>query len=230
MSDALRFQVNSQGRCPHCGVTVRFTEPDGKSPNGTFVDPKFDGQLTEVATAKCPSCGRPVVGMNAYSRTSNDFVFRGSRFIYPSVAYRQQPAADIPSNIRSDYEEAVLVLADSEKASAALSRRCLQSLLREAAAIKSKDLSDQIDEVLPTLPGYLQPQLDAVRNIGNFAAHVQKSKATGEIIDVEPGEAEWNLDVLDLLFDFYYVQPKIAQEKRDALNKKLAEVGKPPMK
>jgi len=47
---------------------------------------------------------------------------------------------------------------------------------------------------------------------------------------VEPGEAEWNLDVLESLFDFYYVQPARLQAKRAALDKKLAEAGKPPMK
>ncbi|MGH9708109.1 MAG: DUF4145 domain-containing protein [Candidatus Acidiferrales bacterium] len=78
----------------------------------------------------------------------------------------------------------------SGKASAALSRRCLQSLLREVAGTKSKDLSDQIEDVLDTLPAFLREQIDAVRIIGNFAAHPQKSKTTGEIIDVEPGEAE----------------------------------------
>jgi len=32
------------------------------------------------------------------------------------------------------------------------------------------------------------------------------------------------------MFDFYFEQPKIAQEKRDAINKKLADAKKPPMK
>ena len=31
--------------------------------------------------------------------------------------------------------------------------------------------------------------------------------STGEVIDVEPGEAEWNLDTLERLFDFHFVQP-----------------------
>ena len=52
------------------------------------------------------------------------------------------------------------------------------------------------------LPSHLTGSLDAVRNIGNVAAHPTKSEASGEIIDVEPGEAEWNLDVLESLFDF----------------------------
>ncbi len=40
-------------------------------------------------------------------------------------------------------------------------------------------------------------RIDAVRVIGNFAAHPIKSKSTGEIVDVEPGEAEWNLNTLE---------------------------------
>lgn len=63
-----------------------------------------------------------------------------------------------------------------------------------------------------------------------FAAHPNKSLSTGAIVDVEPGEAEWMLDVLEGLFDFYFVQPDILQKKKDALNKKLADAGKPPMK
>ncbi|MGA9972020.1 MAG: hypothetical protein WA757_14400 [Candidatus Acidiferrales bacterium] len=66
-------------------------------------------------------------------------------------------------------------------------------------------------------------------DIGNFAAHPIKSKQTGEIVAVEPGEAEWNLDVLESLFDFYF-QPAILKEKKDALNKRLAEAGKPPLR
>ena len=50
------------------------------------------------------------------------------------------------------------------------------------------------------------------------------------MVDVKLGEAEWNLDVLEGLFDFYFVQPAILKKKREALNKKVADAGKPPMK
>jgi len=49
-------------------------------------------------------------------------------------------------------------------------------------------------------------------------------------LPVESGEAEWNLDVIEALFDFYFVQPAIIKKKKDALNKKLTEGGKKPMK
>ena len=54
--------------------------------------------------------------------------------------------------------------------------------------------------------------------------------ARAEVVEVEPGEAEWNLDVLEGLFDFCFVQPTLMKKKREALNNKLAKAGKPPMK
>jgi len=108
----------------------------------------------------------------------------------------------------------------------------LQNILRGVAAVTPADLAKEIQEALDKkmFPSYISESLDAVRNIGNFAAHPLKSKSTGEIVPVEPGEAEWTLDVLDSLFDFYFVQPSILKRKRDALNKKLGDMGKPPMK
>lgn len=125
-----------------------------------------------------------------------------------------------------------MVLPDSAKASAALSRRCLQQLLRDFEKVKPGNLADEIQEVIDRgkLPSHIAESIDAVRNIGNFAAHPAKSQKTGEIVPVEPGEAEWNLNVLESLFDFYFVQPAVVKQKREALNKKLAEAGKKPMK
>ena len=120
------------------------------------------------------------------------------------------------------------MLADSPKASAALSRRCLQNILRNVAKVTPGNLYDEIEEILDkeTLPSHIAESIDTVRIIGNFAAHPMKSKSTGEIIDVEPGEAESNLDVLEALFDYYFVQPEKTKKRKEALNKKLKEASK----
>lgn len=94
------------------------------------------------------------------------------------------------ATLRPRRPEACLVLPDSPKASAAISRRCLQAVLRDAAGVKPADLSREIDEAMPHLPPYLADAIDAVRNVGNFAAHPVKSRSTGEVVDVEEGEAE----------------------------------------
>ena len=118
----------------------------------------------------------------------------------------------------------------SGKACAALARRCLQFILKSKGDTKKRDLADQIDEVLDELPSELAANVDAIRHVGNFAAHSIKSTSSGEIVDVEEGEAEWLLDVLEELFDYYYVAPVQANARRAALNAKLASAGKPPLK
>ena len=80
------------------------------------------------------------------------------------------------------------------------------------------------------LPGYLADALDAVRAVGNFAAHPIKSQTTGEIIEVEIGEAEWSISVIEELFEFYFVRPKAIARKKAMLDAKLKEAGKPPLK
>ena len=98
--------------------------------------------------------------------------------------------------------------------------------------MKKGDLANEIQQIIDSksLPSHLSESIDAIRNIGNFAAHPVKSTSTGEIVDVEVGEAEWLLDVIEALFDFYFVQPAILKLKREALNIKLSEIGKPQMK
>jgi hypothetical protein len=70
--------------------------------------------------------------------------------------------------------------------------------------------------------------LDAIRNFGNFSAHPITDQTTLQIIDVDDHEAEYCLDILDALFDHYYVRPEDAKRKRAALDAKLAAAGKPP--
>ena len=219
-------------KCAHCLVEIH-AEPEWHP-----LGPDKDGYWA-VLHVDCPACkrmvlhlcqGTPIQGAGFRLKDVTDFIlFRpkgSSRPPCPDEVRGQSNA------IASDYEEACLVLSDSAKASAALSRRGLQHVLRENAATKSKDLYDQIQEVLDggKLPSHIAESLDAVRVIGNFGAHPIKSKSSGEIVDVEPGEAEWNLEVLEGLFDFYYVQPAKTAARKAALNKKLADAGKPPIR
>ena len=219
-------------KCPHCLVEFHDaveTIPLGEDPDGFwFLDKR-----------QCPACVRLVLQLNAKNKV--DFQVMGMLagtqelvryLVRPKAASRPAPPPEVPAAFQVEYVEAALVLTDSPQASAALSRRCLQHLLREKVGVKPSDLAREIDEVLNTgqLPSHLSEAIDAVRNIGNFAAHPIKSSNSGEVLPVEPGEAEWTLDVLDGLFDFYFVQPFLLEQKRAALNAKLAAANKPPLK
>lgn len=234
----MRYIPDNRGKCPHCLTVVRFEEVRVNGSSGLCRLAVSDFEQTPkhkpyiVYLSKCPNCGKFILSMcsavevasknNPY-RDQDDFVL-----LRPNASDRPVPT-EVPEIIAQDYAEAALVLPISSKASAALSRRCLQNVLTEAGKSTKKNLAEQIAEVLPKLPSHLGEQIDAIRTIGNFAAHPIKSQASGSIVEVEPGEAEWNLDVLDLLFDYYYVQPEIARKKRENLDKKLQEAGKPPI-
>ena len=157
---------------------------------------------------------------------------KGERLIYPRTTSRVPLPKEVPEEFAEVYREACVVLSDSPKASAALSRRCLQHLLREEAHVKQSNLTNEIQEMIDSgsLPPYIVEAIDAVRKIGNYTAHPIKSERTGEIVDVEPGEADWNLDVLEALFNYYFVQPATIKRKREILNLKLKEVDKRGMK
>jgi len=214
-------------KCPHC-LENFFEEWEekkiGSDEEGTW----------RIKYCTCPSCKKLIIKLEE-THTSNrppHSLLRREYLVRPKAISRAPLPPEVPEKFANDYKEACLVVTDSPKASAALSRRCLQNLLREKAGTTKKNLADQIQEVIDSnqLPSYLLEGLDAIRNIGNFAAHPIKSKSTGEIVEVEPGEAEWNLDILERLFDFYFVQPEILKKKREKLNQKLKDAGKPPMK
>lgn len=219
-------------KCMHC--LVEFHEHKDEYFIGRDVD-----RFWAIFRYDCPACKRMnlhLVNGDAGNGQTGLFMIEHSITaviaIRPFGSNRPPCPQEVPESIASDYREACLVFSFSAKASAALSRRCLQNLLRDAAKVKPSDLSKEIQEVIDSgkLPSQLAESIDAIRNIGNFAAHPAKSKSTGEIMPVEQEEAEWNLDVLESLFDFYYVQPAKVAKKRDALNAKLSEAGKPPMK
>lgn len=218
-------------KCPYC--LENFVE----NPKTEILGDDGDGGWA-IITSTCSGCKKIIVklvkGVIIHNlRTSNSFnPTEEARLIKPKVPNRAPLPPQVPMDFAEDYQEACLVLADSPKASAALSRRCLQNIIREKLRIKKRNLADEIQEVLDNkiFPSYISEPLDAVRHNGNFGAHTIKSTSTGEICPVEPGEAEWNLDVIESLFDFLFVQPDIIQKKKEALNKKLIDAGKLPMK
>lgn len=220
-------------KCPHC--IIEFHDQVTQYPIGNDIEGHY-----EVRSRTCPSCRKIIYHLVNYTterrqvgnqmQTHRTDVWE--RLIRPKIANRPPCPQEVPSQFASDYNEACHVIDDSPKASAALSRRCLQNIIREQLGIKKRDLNLEIQEVIDTklLPADILESVDAIRNIGNFAAHPIKSTSTGEIVEVEPNEADWNLDVVEMMFDYLFVRPALVQKKRDALNVKLKDAGKPEMK
>ena len=205
--------------CPHCRRAIHVTWTQNSLYEG--------GTLTQiwVKTASCPSCEK------LFARLGYGNINAG--YIIPKGTVRSPVPPTVPASIAADYNEAAAVLDASPKASAALSRRCLQNIL-SAQGYQGRNLvtqvSDFISEVDPAkvAPQALRDTVDAIRNFGNFSAHPIDDKTTLQIVDVEDHEAEWCLDILDELFEHFYVRPAEAAARKAALNAKLSAAGKPP--
>jgi hypothetical protein len=218
-------------RCPICKKEFH------PQPKETHTYALRGNQACEFLLQKCPSCGEVIVirKVGAYAHGPQGVVVQGgtTEIIYPMTDDEKELVSlDVPDEYRNDFHEAATALGYSPKASAALSRRLLQKLLREKLGIKKRDLSQEIDEFIANVhaPSYLTNAIDAIRHIGNFAAHPIKYENSGEIVEVEAGEAEWLLEVLESLFDFTFVQPAKLEQRRQELNEKLKNIGKPQLK
>ena len=225
MAEYINPEIDKKAfNCAVCGAyaqqewsLARGFEKEAKASYGVT---NWTDDIIGFAFSRCSHC-------NKHSVWNTD----KSILIFPKNTTRNFDLTNIPKDLKDDYEEACLVISDSPKASAALSRRCLQSILRKQG-FEKKSLAQEIQCAIDSdkLPSHISDSLDAIRNIGNFAAHPMKDNNSGAVVPVESGEAEWNLDVIESLFDFFYIQPAKMKVRKDALNAKLKSIGKPEIK
>jgi hypothetical protein len=210
-------------KCPHCGIAY----------HDDWEDLQFEfSQKTPygVRVTVCPTCDRVTIELGKWDLNAQVVV--SAKRVYPTGANRGPVPKEVPKDIAQDYIEACSVLSLSPKASAALSRRCLQNMLH-AHGYKNRDLAKEIDLLLnvtdpaKALPHKLRVTVDGIRNFGNFSAHPTDDKTTLQVIDVEPHEAEWCLEIIEDLFEYFYVGPAVAKARKAALDAKLAAAGKP---
>jgi hypothetical protein len=214
--------------CPHCNIHIyekKLQKTISSDQSGCW----------GIIYQGCPSCNNLIIWLAYKDKVKigdgQDIHFSNSNIkcvILPTSSIRSVPS-QVPEAISQDFIESASIVCMSPKASATLSRRCLQHILIDAAKVNPKsNLDQQIQEAIDqrNMPSYISDMLDSVRMIGNFAAHPSKSITTGIIIEVEPEEANYNLYVIEQLFDFYYVKPSLIKERKDQINAKILDSGK----
>ena len=224
------------GECPRCGVRQQFQRAveiraggyhlhvatklrvrQGEALSAIFTD----GHEVDLYASACSACHELIV----YTLSGGD-----ETIVVPVGSPRPVPpeveAED--AHLAADFREATTIVHLSPKASAALARRCMETILEIRAGATNPRLVDKVDYVLksPEVPPYVKDHLHAARNIGNFGAHRKTDVITGEVLDVEPGEAEWMISVVEMLFDHYYVQPAKYARQGEALQTKIARTKK----
>ncbi len=226
--------------CPYCAVAMH---PDWKSGRIDPKSSKFDAEeyygysdgvpRPDIAwvwwAMECPTCGKTIIDVGLIDVDDPVDEFARER-AYPRLAARKPVEWDVPKSFKNDYLEACNVLSISVNASAALSRRVLESIL-DHQGYSGGSLEQKIDSALSetslekVLPKSVKATIHAVRNLGNFAAHPTSDKSGLKIIDVEPEEAEWCIEIIEELFEHYY--GKQADTRIAKLSEKLDDADKP---
>ena len=225
--------------CPNCRIRL---DPESFCEQENVIQ-KFDDSGLEVPTLHvvwmffCPDCGQELVavcsGLGARTSGGGYSWHHGAAGYSTSIVHPppQLPAVpgEIPAKYREDYREALAVVDLSPKASAALSRRILEAVLKDEYDRDENSLYHQIDEVLNAedinIPSSLLESIDVIRNTGNFAAHVQEDTDSGELLDVTAEEAEMTLEILTDLLDHTFVKPARRRDRREEYEDKLDRAG-----
>ena len=128
----------------------------------------------------------------------------------------------IPEQIRNDYNEACAILKLSPKASATLSRRCLQGMIRDFWTIQKDRLIDEVNELKNqgAINSSTFDTIDAIRKIGNIGAHMEKD--VNLIIDIDEDEADTLIKLLENLFKDWYID-RHDREERNKEIKRIAD-------
>lgn len=175
---------------------------------------KVTPYLIHVEYHKCPNCEKQSIIVKGVGPE----VEGTTLLVHPASAAKQYPSY-VPDQIRSDYEEAYAILNLSPKASATLSRRCLQGMIRDFWNIHDKkNLCGEIDAIADKISAPARQALDATRKIGNIGAHMEQD--VDRIIDIDPAEAETLLKLIEYLMQEWYIN----RHNSDALLEEITTI------
>jgi hypothetical protein len=223
-----------QWTCPHCQRPQVVTNENYFAASGKIRNPP--GEFGKVAyhidsiTCLNGDCGKMTFQAEVYKRgdvQNTDTYIKGdlvgSWQLMPESNAKPQPEY-IPVALRTDYAEACRIRDLSPKASATLARRCLQGMIRDFCGIAKNRLIDEIRALREQLDKHTATKgvthesvdaIDAVRGVGNIGAHMEKD--VDLIVEIDPGEAQMLIDLIEMLFQEWYVE-------RNKRTRRLAEI------
>ena len=142
--------------------------------------------------------------------------------LLPDSIAKPQPDY-ISESIRKDYEEACKIAYLSPNASSVLSRRCLESMMKDFCGIKESSLYQSIEKLKIRLENNQAPKgvteetieaIDSIRRMGRIGAHMKEP--TSMLVDIDPGEATLLVELIEMLFKDWYIA---RNERQQRLNK-----------
>ena len=220
--------------CPYCNQVTTITEP-----NYSKSSARINTQASEFKYVRlghtaiaCPNteCKKLYLEVRLskeaeYSPAEAELI--NSWNLLPQSLAKPQPDY-IPKALREDYYEACAVLPHSPKASATLSRRCLQGIVRDFWDIPEKhqgNLGASLNYIQEKVDPDIWDGIQTIRSVGDIGAHMEKD--VNFVVDVEVDEAELLIELIEMLLSEWYVsrqKRKVRAEQAKALaSKKLGQ-------
>jgi Domain of unknown function (DUF4145) len=200
-------------RCPYCNQIATLLDSNRSEDAHRFNRANKDGNLALGTTvivcpnSKCREYTIKASLQNYEERPGRSAVLVGDALaswqLKPNSAAKPSPAY-IPQAVQNDYREACLIVELSPKASATLSRRCLQGMIRDFHGIKGKTLFAEIQQLEDKIDHTTWEAIDSLRSIGNIGAHMEAE--INVIVDVDPDEASLLIELIETLIEDWYIQ------------------------
>lgn len=213
--------------CPHCERDVTIVERMQSINDHHLTINNAEGEFILVSEfVVCPNsqCSRFSLWATLRERKeikTEQGVMRGKSgeivkhwCLVPELRARNFPSY-IPAVIVDDYREACLIRDASPKASATLSRRCLQGMIRDFWGVKAGRLIDEIDAIRDKVDSITWEAIDAIRKLGNIGAHMEKD--INLIVDVDQKETELLIGLIEQLMGEWYINREERKNRMEGL-------------
>lgn len=212
-------------KCPHCERDVTITEDRYSVKEHINIVNNSDGEhaiVTSFFICPNPDCKKYTLSAmlngtkkDRYYNISVDYNNLIKKWnLIPSSKGKIFPDY-IPEAILNDYNEACEIKDLSPKASATLSRRCLQGIIRDFWKVKPDKLNKEIEAIEDKIDPLIWKAIDSVRKVGNIGAHMEKD--INMIVDVEPHEAELLINLIETVLEEWYVTRHKREEKLSSI-------------
>lgn len=146
-------EPNKEGfNCPHCQAFAQH-----KWSSVYSINPDNDPIGLK---SRCVKCGGYTVWIN-------------EKLYYPKAANAPKAHDSMPKDVRRDFDEARLIVADSSRAAAALLRLAIERLVNNHLDAEGHTLNEKIGNLVEegSVSSRIQKALDTVRVIGNNSVH-----------------------------------------------------------
>ncbi|MDH5670894.1 MAG: DUF4145 domain-containing protein [Myxococcales bacterium] len=213
--------------CPSCGLSTEVAADRVQRSVTTVMSENAVGpRLFALSAVVCPNrlCMQLSVtmAMHALRKDAHGSVAADERplrswDLVPGPKGRQLPNY-VPDAVSAEYAQACQILDISPSAAALLARRCLQGMVRDFWGVKKTFLADELDGIEDKVDRETWEAIEAVRRRGSIAKHFEKG--TNVLIEVDRGEPEALLRLIEYLVEDWYVarrrrQQRLAEIKRD---------------